>query len=78
MTTDVKIDRELDVKGLVCPRPMVMSMTNLKAMSPGQVLKIIANDSSTKHSLPALCERAGYKLLEQQEELGSFIFIIQK
>ncbi|MHB8881612.1 MAG: sulfurtransferase TusA family protein [Thermodesulfovibrionales bacterium] len=78
MATDVKYDRELDVTGLVCPRPMVMSMSNLKAMSSGQVLKIIANDSSTKHSLPALCERAGYKLLEQQEESGSFIFIIQK
>ncbi len=78
MSIDVKIDRELDVKGLVCPRPMVMSMTNLKAMAPGQVLKIIANDSSTKHSLPALCERAGYKLLEQREEMGAFIFIIQK
>jgi len=78
MLTDIKCDRELDVKGLVCPRPMVMSMTNLKAMSPGQTIKITANDSSTKHSLPALCERAGYKLLEQKEELGSFIFIIQK
>lgn len=78
MAIDVKIDKEIDVKGLVCPRPMVMSMSALKAMTPGQVLKIIANDSSTKHSIPALCERAGYKLLEQQEEMGAFIFIIQK
>ncbi len=78
MATESHIDRELDVKGLVCPRPMVMSMSALKAMSPGQVLKITANDSSTKHSIPALCERAGYKLVEQTEEMGAFIFIIQK
>lgn len=78
MPTEVKIDRELDVKGLVCPRPMIMSMNTLKSMASGQVLKIIANDSSTKHSIPALCERAGYKLIELSEEGGTYIFIIQK
>lgn len=78
MSTGLSIDRELDVKGLVCPRPMVMTMSALKTMTPGQILKITANDSSTKHSVPALCERAGYKLVEQLEEMGTFIFVIQK
>jgi tRNA 2-thiouridine synthesizing protein A len=78
MSTNISVDRELDVKGFVCPRPMVMSMSALKAMSPGQVLKVVANDSSTKHSLAALCERANYKLLEQRDEMGEFIFFIQK
>jgi len=78
MATEITCDRELDVKGHVCPRPMVMSMSALKAMAPGQILKIVANDSSTKHSLPALCERAGYKLIDQRDEVGEFIFIIQK
>ncbi len=78
VTTDIKIDRVLDVKGLVCPRPMVMTMNTLKTMEKGQVLQVLANDSSTKHSIPALCERSGYKLLEMKEEAGTFIYIIQK
>lgn len=78
MPTEIRIDEELDVSGLVCPRPMIMTMNTLKKMAAGQVLKVIANDSSVKHSIPALCERAGYKLLEQREEGGAFIFIIQK
>ncbi len=78
MGTEVKFDEEIDVKGLVCPRPMVMTMTALKRMERGRTLKVTANDSSVKHSIPSLCERAGYTLLEQSEEGGSYIFIIRK
>ncbi|MCL4457949.1 MAG: sulfurtransferase TusA family protein [Nitrospirae bacterium] len=78
MTTEIKIDKVLDVKGLVCPRPMVMTMSTLKSMEKGQVLHVMANDSSTKHSIPALCERSGYKLLETKDESGSISFVIQK
>ena len=35
MTTEVKIDKVLDVKGLVCPRPMVMTMNTLKDYGKG-------------------------------------------
>ncbi len=78
MSTDVKIDEVLDVLGLVCPRPMVMTMTALKKMEKGRTLKVTANDSSVKHSIPSFCERSGYTLLEQSEQNGSYIFIIRK
>lgn len=77
-TGELKIDRVLDVKGLVCPRPMVMTMNTLKTMEKGQILHVMANDSSTKHSIPALCERGGYRLLEMREEAGTIHFVIQK
>jgi len=78
MSTSINIDEELDVKGMVCPRPMVMTMTALKGMRSGQILKVTGDDSSVKHSIPSLCERAGYQLLEQSEEIGTYIFVIQK
>lgn len=78
MSADVKVDEFLDVKGLVCPRPMVMTMTALKKMEKGGTLRVTANDSSVKHSIPSFCERAGYTLLEQSEEGGSYIFVIRK
>ncbi len=74
----VKADKVLDVKGLVCPRPVVMTMNTLKIMDKGQVLEVVANDSSVKHSIPSLCQRAGYQLIEQGEREGSFIFLIRK
>ncbi len=75
---EVKIDKVLDVLGMICPRPMVMTMSTLKTLQKGEVLQVKANDSSTKHSIPSLCERGGYKLLEMKEEAGVITFVIQK
>ncbi len=75
---DVRIDKLLDIKGLICPRPMIMTMSTLKSMKKDQVLHIICNDKTTKHSIPGLCERSGSKLLEMKEEDGVISFIIQK
>ncbi|HDZ62792.1 MAG TPA: sulfurtransferase TusA family protein [Nitrospirae bacterium] len=75
---DVRIDKVLDVKGLICPRPMIMTMSTLKSMVDGQVLKVICNDVTTKHSIPGLCERSAFKLLEMKDEDGLISFVIQK
>lgn len=75
---NVRIDKVLDVKGLICPRPMIMTMSTLKSMGKGQVLRIISNDKTTKHSIPGLCERTGFRLLEMKEEADMISFVIQK
>ncbi len=75
---DLRIDKVLDVIGLICPRPMIMTMSALRSMSPGQVLKVICNDSTTRHSVPGLCERSSFKLLEMKDESGTISFVIQK
>lgn len=78
MSAEYKIDKVLDCKGMICPRPMVMTVGALKGMEKGQILQVITNDSSTKVSIPGLCERGGHKLLEIKEEAGTFIYIVQK
>jgi len=75
---EVRIDKVLDVKGLICPRPMIMTMSTLKSMAKGQVLHVISNDKTTKYSIPGLCERGGFRLVEMKEEGGVINFIIQK
>lgn len=75
---NVVIDKVLDLKGFICPRPMIMTMSVLKSMEKGQVLQIICNDSTTKYSIPSLCERWDFRLLEMKEEDGVISFIIQK
>ena len=75
---DLRIDKVLDLKGLICPRPMIMTMSALKLMGKGQVLQVICNDSTTRHSVPGLCERSAFRLLEMKDENGIISFIIQK
>lgn len=42
------IDKVLDVKGLLCPVPTVMTAKTLKEMEKGKILKIITNGMTTK------------------------------
>lgn len=74
----VKIDKTLDIKGLTCPRPKVLTMKTLEDMEPGQVLRVITNDQSIKQSIPPLCESLGYKVLELTEDTGAICLTIQK
>ena len=69
-----QIRRRTGCKGLSCPRPMVVTMTALKKMDKGKTLKVTANDSSVKHSIPSFCQRSGYALMERSEENGSLLF----
>ena len=71
-------DKHLDVRAELCPRPMIMTMSTIKTLEKGQVLSVETTDRSTMKSIPRLCERAGYTLLEMTEEEGTIRFSIQK
>jgi tRNA 2-thiouridine synthesizing protein A len=72
------IDKVLDVKGLLCPQPTVMTSKTLKDMKKGTSLQVITNDQTTKKSIPQLCEHEGYSLLEITEREGLLYYIIRK
>jgi len=53
-------------------------MDVLDTMQPGQSLRVITNDRTTRQSIPELCVSCGYRLLESLEEQGTLYFTIQK
>jgi len=61
-------DRLLDLKGLLCPLPVVKAAEALKAMTPGQVLELLADDQGVKADLPAFCKSAGHTFLGYAQE----------
>ena len=73
-----KVDKVLDVKGLLCPVPTVMTSKTLKEMKKGKSLRVITNDTTTKETIPSLCSREGYKLLELKEKKGLLYFTIRR
>ena len=73
-----RIDKILDVQGLPCPTPTVMTGNTLKDMKKGLTLQIITSDMTTKQSIPSLCVQEGYELLELKEEDGLISFIVRK
>ncbi len=54
---------ELNACGLQCPGPIVQVKQRLEQMSPGQLLKITANDRAFKNDLPSWCESTGNQLV---------------
>lgn len=72
------IDKILDVKGLPCPTPTVMTGNTLRDMKKGLTLQVITSDMTTKQSIPSLCVQEGYELLELKEEDGLICFIVRK
>jgi tRNA 2-thiouridine synthesizing protein A len=72
------IDKILNVKGLLCPAPTVMTIKTLKEMGKGKTLQVITDDITTKQSIPLLCSEEGYRLVELKEKEGLLYFIIHK
>jgi tRNA 2-thiouridine synthesizing protein A len=64
---DVKPDLVIDVKGMKCTRPLLTTKQTLEGMSSGQILQVIATDTSTKSSFPPYLNRSGDELLKIEE-----------
>ena len=76
--TQIETTAELDVRGLLCPMPIVKTAKAMKELAPGEVLKLIATDRGSVADVPAWAETTGNELLEHHEEDGAFVFFLRK
>jgi len=58
------IDRELNLKGKICPYTFVESMLVLEEMENGQVLRIIVDYPPAACDVPQSLKGEGYEILE--------------
>lgn len=72
------ITRTLDASGLACPMPVVKTRQAIDQLATGEVLEVISTDRGSCTDLPAWAASTGHRLLEQREEDGRFIFLIEK
>ncbi|MDP1557619.1 MAG: sulfurtransferase TusA family protein [Nitrosomonas sp.] len=72
------IDKELDVRGLVCPLPILRTKRALAEMARGQVLKIVATDPGAVIDFKVFAEQTGNELLTMSETSEEFVFVLKK
>ena len=77
MTTVTTADRELDVKGLNCPLPILRAKKALGELQSGQVLKVTATDPGSVKDFQAFCRQTGNELLSASEG-PEFTFFMKK
>jgi tRNA 2-thiouridine synthesizing protein A len=74
----VDCDKELDVRGLNCPLPILRTKKSLVDMTTGQVLKILATDPGSVIDFQVFADQTGNELLSLSEMAGEFIFYLKK
>jgi tRNA 2-thiouridine synthesizing protein A len=75
--TTVTADRELDVRGLNCPLPILRAKKALTDLQSGQVLRVMATDPGSVKDFQAFCRQTGNELLSHSEG-PEFVFYMKK
>lgn len=74
-----KIDKELNLKGTICPDNFVKAKLALEDLEAGQVLKIVIDYEPAVSEVPKAIEYEGHKILEVKRlNLTDWEIIIQK
>jgi len=55
---------EMDVRGMICPLPVLRARKALAAMAPGDLLRVRCTDPAAASDFPAFCQTAGHALVE--------------
>lgn len=74
----MEFDRELDVKGLNCPLPILRTKKTLAEMESGQVLRVMATDAGSLKDFPAFAKQTGNELVEERVEDRVYVFFLKR
>ena len=70
-------DETLDVRGLMCPLPVLKARKALKRLAPGTTLEVLATDPASVIDFKHFCETTSFALQEWREEAGVYAFRIR-
>lgn len=71
-------DAILDVKGLLCPLPVLKARKRLGSLPAGGILVVEATDPAAVIDFPHFCAETGHELVDQHEAGGVYTFRIRR
>jgi TusA-related sulfurtransferase len=72
MNATKKVNRTIDIKGLICPYTLIETRDTLKEMEKGQVLEVLCDyEPAAKTTIPNFCRKKDYsiEIMEEGEKL---------
>jgi tRNA 2-thiouridine synthesizing protein A len=69
---------KLDLTGLKCPLPALMTRKALRALSPGDVLEVHCTDPLSVIDIPSLIRETGDKVEITERAEQEIVFLIEK
>jgi tRNA 2-thiouridine synthesizing protein A len=74
----MQIDKELDVRGLNCPLPILKAKKALTDMQSGQTLRVVATDAGSVRDFQAFAKQTGNELLAQETVGEDFCHVLRR
>ena len=71
-------DHDLDARGLLCPLPVLKTAKRIRAMAPGEVLRLLTDDPAAVIDVPHYCTESGNAYLGLDETEGAQAHFIRK
>ena len=76
--SDVTPDLELDLKGLLCPMPMVKVSQQISSVPVGGVIRAVATDPGSMADIPAWAKSTGNEVLQAEKVGSEFVFLVKR
>ena len=66
------VDKILDVRGLVCPLPLLKAKQELNRLDSGLLLQVVCTDPGSVRDFEVFARQSGNQLLRQEENDGVY------
>ena len=76
--SDTNPDLDLDLRGLLCPMPMVKVSQNISNVEVGGVIRAVATDAGAMADIPAWAKSTGNEVLKAEKEGGEYVFLVKR
>ncbi len=76
--SEVKVDQVLDLKGLLCPMPVVKLSMAVKKAALGATIEGIATDPGVMADIPAWARTTGNELVSIDQQGKEYHFVVKK
>ena len=74
----MKIDIEVDARGLNCPLPILKAKKALNGMQSGQTVRVVSTDVGSVRDFQAFAKQTGNELLDQQTLGTDYIHVMRR
>lgn len=78
MSEEMKADLDLDLKGLLCPMPMVKVSQNIASVAVGGTIRAVATDPGSMADIPAWAKSTGNEVISAEKVDGEFVFMVKR
>lgn len=68
----------LDLKGLLCPMPLVKMSKAIKDVEIGNTMEAVATDPGVMADVPAWCRSTGNELVSLEKVEKEFRFVVRR